>query len=113
MPSITYIRDKRDNPIESTRGNYTTVDAGAAAGFFGSQSNFSRLLAQNATYFPFGPRRSKNKWVFARSTTVGVENQFGTSQLIPLPERFLSGGGNTLRGLDRKSTRLNQSPVHL
>lgn len=98
MPSITYIRDKRDNPIETTRGNYTTFDAGVAAGFFGSESNFSRLLAQNATYVPFGSSRSKNRWVFARSTTVGVENQFGASQVIPLPERFLSGGGNTLRG---------------
>lgn len=98
MPSITYIRDKRDNPIETTRGNYTTFDAGVAAGFFGSQASFSRLLVQNATYLPFGSKRSKNKWVFARSTTIGVENLFGKNQVIPLPERFLSGGGNTLRG---------------
>jgi len=98
MPSITYIRDKRDNPIETTRGNYTTFDAGVAAGFFGSQASFSRLLVQNATYLPFGSNRSKNKWVFARSTTIGVENLFGKNQVIPLPERFLSGGGNTLRG---------------
>lgn len=98
MPSITYIRDKRDNPIETTRGNYTTFDAGVAAGFFGSQASFSRLLVQNATYLPFGSNRSKNKWVFARSTTLGVENLFGKNQVIPLPERFLSGGGNTLRG---------------
>ncbi|HSB75464.1 MAG TPA: BamA/TamA family outer membrane protein, partial [Terriglobales bacterium] len=98
MPSITYIRDKRDNPIETTRGNYTTFDAGVAAGFFGSQASFSRMLVQNATYVPFGSNRSKNKWVFARATTVGVENLFGTGQVIPLPERFLSGGGNTLRG---------------
>ena len=98
MPSITYIRDKRDNPIETTRGNYTTFDAGVAAGFFGSQASFSRLLVQNATYLPFGSNRSKNKWIFARSTTIGAENLFGKNQVIPLPERFLSGGGNTLRG---------------
>jgi outer membrane protein insertion porin family len=98
MPSVTYIRDKRDNPIETTRGNYTTFDAGVAAGFFGSQASFSRMLVQNATYLPFGSIRSKNKWVFARSTTIGVENLFGKGQVIPLPERFLSGGGNTLRG---------------
>lgn len=98
MPSFTYIRDKRDNPIETTRGNYTTFDAGVAAGFFGSEANFSRMLVQNATYMPFGSNRSKNKWVFARSTTIGVENLFGKGEVIPLPERFLSGGGNTLRG---------------
>jgi outer membrane protein assembly factor BamA len=98
MPSFTYIRDKRDNPIETTRGNYTTFDAGVAGGFFGSQTNFSRMLAQNATYLPFGSHRSKNKWVFARSTTIGVESLFGKDQVIPLPERFLAGGSNTLRG---------------
>jgi len=98
MPSFTYIRDKRDNPIETTRGNYTTFDAGVAAGFFGSEASFSRILAQNATYLPFGSKRSKNKWVFARSTTIGVENLFGKNQVIPLPERFLAGGSNTLRG---------------
>lgn len=98
MPSFTYIRDKRDNPIETTRGDYTTFDAGVAGGFFGSQVNFSRMLAQNATYLPFGSHRSKNKWVFARSTTIGIENIFGKDQVIPLPERFLAGGSNTLRG---------------
>jgi outer membrane protein insertion porin family len=98
MPSFTYIRDKRDNPIESTKGDYTTFDAGVAGTFFGSQVNFSRLLAENATYYPFGSHRSRNKWVFARSTTIGVENLFGNTQVIPLPERFLAGGSNTLRG---------------
>lgn len=98
MPSFTYIRDKRDNPIETTKGNYTTFDAGVAGSFFGSQVNFSRMLAKNTTYVPFGSHRSKNKWVFARSTTIGIENIFGKDQVIPLPERFLAGGSNTLRG---------------
>jgi outer membrane protein insertion porin family len=110
MPTFTYIRDQRDNPLESTRGFYTTVDAGLAAGFFGSQANFSRVLAQNTTYHGF-----KKKFVFARETRIGVENLFGNNtispglcpsgvtaptscEIIPLPERFLAGGGNSLRG---------------
>ena len=110
MPTFTYIRDQRDNPLESTKGFYTTVDAGVAAGFFGSQANFSRILAQNTTYHGF-----KKKFVFARETRVGVENLFGNNtlspglcpvgitaptscEIIPLPERFLAGGGNSLRG---------------
>ena len=49
--------------------------------------------------------------MFARSTRVGVENRFGNTQilqpgqptigtptLIPLPERFFMGGGNSHRG---------------
>jgi len=93
MPTFTYIRDRRDNPIETTRGNYSTVDLGVAGGFFGSEANFSRVLTQNSTYHPL-----KKKWVFARSTRVGVENLFGSSTFIPLPEEFLAGGGNSHRG---------------
>jgi outer membrane protein assembly factor BamA len=28
MPSLSYIRDRRDNPLNPTRGNYTTLDSG-------------------------------------------------------------------------------------
>ena len=94
MPGFTYIRDNRDNPIESTKGSYSSLDLGLAAGFFGSQANFSRYIAQNSTYHSF----KKKKYVFARSTRVGVENIFGNSTLVPFPERFFSGGGNSLRG---------------
>src|SRR5581483_762151 len=66
MPTFTYIRDQRDNPIESTRGSYTTIDLGVAGGFFGSEADFSRVLVQNSTYHPV-----HKKWVFARATRVG------------------------------------------
>ena len=111
-PGFTYFRDKRDNPLETTKGNYTTVDGGTASGYFGSEASFGRLLVQNSTYQPFGknPLPGK-KYVFARSTRIGIENPFGGTAivkpgeipdcgncLIPLPERFLMGGGNSHRG---------------
>ncbi len=112
IPGFTYIRDKRDNPLDATKGNYTTADAGLAGSFFGSEADFGRLLVQNATYQPFGKNRpSEKKYVFARSTTIGIENPFSNTlilnpgesvpqgkSLIPLPERFFSGGGNSHRG---------------
>ncbi len=122
MPNFLYIRNRRDNDLESTRGNYTTVEGGVAAGYFGSEANFSRLLAKNSTYHTFFRNRSTGQgFVFARSTSVGVENRFGSTlivdpaytslrvseglpplplgaTLIPLPERFFSGGGNSHRG---------------
>ncbi len=118
-PGISYIRNQRDNDLESTKGSYNTIDASVAAGAFGSESNFSRILAQNSTYYALGKRRQTNRrFVLARSTRIGVETPFaGTvtlppSQtcpdpaqtncpgltLIPLAERFLSGGGNSIRG---------------
>jgi outer membrane protein insertion porin family len=96
IPSITLIRDRRDDPIDSTKGSYNTADVGAAASFFGSEANFSRLLIQNSTYHQF-----KKKYVLARSTRIGVESPWGSDanlRNIPLPERFFTGGGNSHRG---------------
>lgn len=96
MPGFTYLRDTRDNPIESRRGSFNTVDAGVSSKFFGSEANFSRFLFQNSTYYAF----SKKRFVIARTTRLGVEHPFGglADDFIPLPERFFAGGGNTHRG---------------
>lgn len=109
MPAFSYIRDHRDNPLESKKGSYATFDSGVASSYFGSEADFSRFLVQYSTYYTI-----KKKYVFARSTTVGVETPFRNTiiqspsqavqpvpagkTLIPLPERFFSGGGNSLRG---------------
>ena len=118
-PVLSYIRNTRDNDLETTKGMYIAANAGVASGYFGSEADFSRLLIQNSTYHAFGRNRLRErKFVFARSTTVGVENAFGNTAIlppgqpcpgvsqttcanltvIPLAERFLSGGGNSLRG---------------
>jgi len=118
-PGLSYIRNTRDNDLNPTKGMYIAGNAGVADGRFGSQTDFSRVLIQNATYHAFGKNRPQDrKFVFARQTTVGVENAFGNTSIlppgqncpsltettcadlvvIPLAERFLSGGGNSLRG---------------
>jgi len=114
MPGFSYLRDRRDNALETTRGNYTTVDGGVASAYFGSEADFSRILMQNSTYYAFGKKRpgeTVKKYVFARSTRIGIENPFQDTvnvlpgqqppsgdTVIPLPERFFSGGGNSHRG---------------
>jgi len=118
-PGFSYIRNKRDNNLESTKGSYTTVDAGVASSDFGSEADFSRILTQNSTYHSFGKNRpTEKKFVFARSLRIGVETAFGDTAIlppgqvcpnsiltscpsitvIPLAERFFSGGGNSHRG---------------
>jgi len=119
-PGFTFIRDKRDNPLESTKGNYFTLDAFAASGYFGSEADFGRALAQNSTYQAFGGKgKAGHQFVFARSTSIGLQQPFrGTKVLppgscplnsageptcgeistIPLPEQFFAGGGNSHRG---------------
>jgi len=96
IPSFTWIRDTRDNPIDSKRGMYWTADFGLATTKLGSQTDFARVLLQNSTYTAF----KKKTWVFARTTRIGVEVPYGntTDETIPLPERFYAGGSNSLRG---------------
>ena len=111
-PGFGYIRNRRDNDLETTHGSYLTVDGGVASSYFGSEADFSRILVQYSTYHPFGRGKTSGKGlVLARSTRIGVENAFGNTVIyqpadvviqnipvIPLPERFLMGGGNSHRG---------------
>jgi len=94
MPDFSYIRDTRDNPIESLKGTFSTFDLGVASGIFGSQTNFTRVVVQNSSYYQFHKRR----WVFARSTRIGVEEPFASTDFAPLPERFFAGGSTSHRG---------------
>lgn len=110
MPTFTMIRDRRDDPINPTKGSYNAVNMGVATSALGSQTNFGRVLIDNSTYYTF-----KRNWVFARRTQIGVEKPYGTNNFldlnnlpsnklpaeatqIPLPELFFAGGSNSLRG---------------
>jgi outer membrane protein assembly complex protein YaeT len=95
IPSLTYIRDTRNDPVDSHKGNYLVFDTGVASHVLGSQANFARFLVQHSEYHPFG---YKGRFVLAHSTRLGIEQPWGTGAIIPLPERFFAGGGNSLRG---------------
>jgi outer membrane protein insertion porin family len=96
IPSFTYIRDTRDDPVDSHKGNYMVVDSGVASHVLGSQTNFARFLVQHAEYYAFG---YKGRFVLAHSVRLGIEQPWGgPSAIVPLPERFFAGGGNSLRG---------------
>ena len=94
MPAFTYIRDTRDDPTDSHKGMFSSLDSGVASSSCGSESNFGRRLLQNSTYYQF----HKKRWVFARNTRIGVERPYGSTAFIPLPELFFAGGSNSHRG---------------
>lgn len=97
MPTLTYLRERRDNPIESHKGSYNTFEAGVASGVFGSEAAFGRFNGQNTTYHGFHKRQDR-EWVLARNTRIGVAAPFGDTKQLPLPERFFAGGGSSHRG---------------
>jgi outer membrane protein insertion porin family len=133
-PGFTFIHDKRDNPLESTKGSFFTLDSFLASSVFGSRSetpqttppsnttlptNFARALGQYSTYYVLGKGKPGHQYVFARSTTIGLEQPYNGTRIlppgscplnqlgeptcsdistIPLPEQFFAGGGNSHRG---------------
>ncbi len=94
--SSTFIRDRRDDPIDTFQGSYSTIDTGMALRALGSESDFLRLLARNSTYHRLG-----RDVVLARNLTFGLQYALNRPSLgldVPLPERFFSGGANSHRG---------------
>jgi outer membrane protein insertion porin family len=91
----SWLRDRRNNPADATRGNLERIDVSVAMKPVGSPVNFVRVFLQNSSYHPIGRRL-----VFARSFRFGVQTPYGStvSTDIPLPERFFAGGGTSLRG---------------
>ncbi|HEV2617384.1 MAG TPA: outer membrane protein assembly factor BamA [Candidatus Acidoferrales bacterium] len=92
---LTWIRDRRDNPADATKGNFNTADISVAPEALGSTASYLRFQMQDSTFKPIG-----KSLVFARSTTFGIEQPFSgsTADNIPLPERFFAGGGTSIRG---------------
>lgn len=85
--SMSFIQDKRDDPIDSHHGMYTSIDVALAAGGLGSQTDFGRIVARNSSYYSI----TKNL-VLARTTDFGLIERYGGLPEIPLAERFFAGG---------------------
>jgi outer membrane translocation and assembly module TamA len=114
MLSVNLIQDRRDNSGDPHRGMYNSANFGLATKEFGSQREFGRLLLRNATYYQL----SKNL-VLARQTQFGLIEPFSPpaglsdQESIPLPERFFSGGADSLRafGFNEAGPRDTGAPV--
>jgi outer membrane protein insertion porin family len=113
---VTWLRDKRDNPADASKGSFNSADFNVASTSIGSSASFLRFSFQNSTYHPI-----KRRFSFARSIRIGILDPFAntqsltfppptadectgkatpgpTAEIIPLPERFFAGGGTSLRG---------------
>jgi outer membrane protein assembly complex protein YaeT len=90
--SSTFIQDRRDDPLDSTRGIHTTADFGIAPPALAARTAFTRLLVRNSTYHRIG-----RDLVFARTVSFGWLYNLD-DRPVPLPERFFGGGATTHRG---------------
>jgi outer membrane protein assembly factor BamA len=89
---MSYINDRRDNPTDSHRGIYNTVDVGIALPQFGSQTDYTRLVFRNSTYHSL-----TRDLVLARTLQFGYIQRLGGVPEIPLGERFFAGGASSQR----------------
>lgn len=97
--SVGYVDDRRDDPVDSRRGTYNSLDLGVASKLFASETDYLRLLARNSTYHRVG-----SKLVLARTFSFGLMASLrkrpelpDPPQDIPLPERFFGGGAASHR----------------
>jgi len=93
--STTFFQDRRDDPINSRKGSYSSIDVGIATKYLGSESNFARMIGRNSTYY-----RVSRDMTFARTVSFGVQERLlgGPLRDVPLPERFYAGGAANHRG---------------
>lgn len=89
--ATTFINDRRDEPLDATRGHYTSLDLSLASKGFTSETDFFRLLGRNSSYHRLG-----RDYILTRNTTFGWINNYGARD-IPLPERFFAGGASSHR----------------
>ena len=90
--SGSIFQDHRDDPTNSHRGYYNSLDLGIAMKVLGSQTDFTRMLFRNSTYHRLG-----KDLVLARSLQFGYIQRLGGLAEIPLAERFFSGGASSQR----------------
>lgn len=87
--------DRRDDPLNSRKGTFTSVSWDHAALWLGSDVSNRKLLMQQYAFVPVGPRV-----VLASRVQSGFV--FGRDDLLP-SDRFLAGGATTVRGYTEDS----------
>lgn len=92
LASVTFVQDRRDDPVDSHSGMYNSFDFGVAARVLASQTQYTRMVWRNSSYYRVGKDS-----VIARTFNFGWLYNYGGSP-IPLPERFYAGGAASHRG---------------
>lgn len=96
----TFFWDKRDDPLNPTRGFFTSASVQYAFPIGRADANLLKEFTQGSWYLPLTSRS-----VFVASGRVGAIQPFG-GRPVPLTERFTAGGDTSHRayGLDLLGT---------
>ena len=117
---MSFTQDTRDKIINTTRGNYGSLDIGVAGGPLGGDNNYYSVEFRGSKFFPVAEFQEQVLSILGR---VGVVNSFGGSNKlqtrtitdpltglpvtsaqfvpgVPFYDRYFLGGPQTLRGFE-------------
>jgi len=89
--------DTRDNVFDPTKGYLLSGSLQNAGGPFGGGKDFYKFFGRASKYFPLF-RGS----VLEFMGRIGLANNYGNSEEIPIYERFFAGGAYTIRGYEER-----------
>jgi outer membrane protein assembly complex protein YaeT len=98
---LAFARDTRDDSFLPTRGGYVLGEARVFGPAFLSERSFVKVFLQGSTTHTF--RRGP---AYAASVRIGAAKTYGSTEAVPLSERFFAGGTSTLRGFERDGVGL-------
>jgi outer membrane protein insertion porin family len=90
-------RNTLDNYRDPSSGLNLSVSAEMAG--LGGDNHFIKLQHDAAWYRAFGEEK---KWVLMLRTREGWATEYGSSDWVPLQDRFFAGGTTTVRGYDNR-----------
>ncbi len=93
----TLTRDLRDNAFNPTKGYLVSGTLDVAGGPFGFDKDFYRLSGRGSYNIPL-----KYESVLEFRLRGGFVNEYGSSNSVPIFERFFAGGARTIRGYDER-----------
>jgi outer membrane protein assembly complex protein YaeT len=103
----SFTRDVRDDPLDASRGRFTSHAFEWGLEKLGSELRYIKYFGQYFAYIPFGKpttvpwaHTTRNRFVVALGARLGLAKGLGGQDVIR-SERFLAGGGTTVRGFEQ------------
>ncbi len=93
---LTFVRDSRDDPVLTRSGMLFSISGQLFSQPLLSEASFVKTAASLSWVHTFG-----NGTSFATGARLGWASPYGSTDHVPLPERFFAGGASTLRGFPR------------
>jgi outer membrane protein insertion porin family len=93
--------DKRDDPLLPRSGYTATLEPKLAFQGIGSQANFGSLIAKTTAILPLaGPA---SRYSLGLGLSGGMAQPWGSTEEIPITQRYYLGGRTTVRGFRENS----------